>query len=198
MRYEKSVTGLSHCRDEELLTYFSEGSNIAFDEIVKRYKDRVFNFLYKYTGSRDDCHDILQESFITLFNYRERTEEIRKLSTWIFTISLNNVRSRYRNSVRHEEFSEENINEEYLSRYHGDDFTESIPDFDSGGTNLDKLHEAFEKLEGACREAILLRYDENMDYEKIAEILDVPVGTVKSRINRGRKQLKEIITGSGN
>lgn len=198
MRYEKSMTGLSHCGDEELLSYFSGGSVKAFDEIVKRYKDRVFNFLFKYTGSRDDCHDIIQESFITLYNYRERTGEIRKLSTWIFTISLNNARSRFRNSLRYEEFSEENINEEYLSRYHGDEFTENIEDFDSEGTQFEKLQEAFEKLEGACREAILLRYDEDMDYEKIAEILNVPVGTVKSRINRGRKQLKEIMTGRSN
>lgn len=177
--------------DEELLQLFESGRIEAFNEIVMRYKDSLYNYLKKFTGGSPDCKDIVQEAFIQLYEYQKRTRDIKNFRAWIFRITINKAKKKFMLSSRLQvsSFDDYEDHESYLNKYHAGEFTEEITEFDEGKAPLEVLQEALDELDGASRSAVLLRYDEDLDYDTIAEILAVPVGTVKSRINRGREKI---------
>ncbi|MBK8552704.1 MAG: RNA polymerase sigma factor [Ignavibacteria bacterium] len=78
--------------DEELLQLFESGKIEAFNEIVMRYKDSLYNYLVKFTGGSPDCNDIVQEAFIQLYEYQKRTRDIKNFRAWIFRITINKAR----------------------------------------------------------------------------------------------------------
>jgi RNA polymerase sigma-70 factor (ECF subfamily) len=179
--------------DEQLINEFKKGNNKAFEEIVYRYKDRLVNFLFRYTGNKDDSEDLAQDAFIKLYRSKHLYQEIAKFSTWFYTIAINIAKTFKKKRGKLSTLS--------ISDYDPD----SEKDFDLPANTIEPdehanavienyyIQKAINSLDDTYREAIVLRDIQDLDYEEIAEILKVPIGTVKSRINRGREKLKVLL-----
>ncbi|HEY5125440.1 MAG TPA: sigma-70 family RNA polymerase sigma factor [Ignavibacteria bacterium] len=179
--------------DEQLIGEFKEGNNDAYSEIVIRYKDRLVNFLFRYTGNKDDSEDLAQDAFIKLYRSKHLYQEIAKFSTWFYTIAINIAKTSLKKKSRMSTLS--------ISDYD----PENDKDFDIPAVTIEPdvqanasieneyIQKAINSLEETYREAIILRDIQDLDYEEIANTLNVPIGTVKSRINRGREKLKVLL-----
>ncbi|GAB4340238.1 MAG: sigma-70 family RNA polymerase sigma factor [Calditrichia bacterium] len=176
--------------DEQLIARFQQGDVQAFDVLVRRYKDQLLNFVYRFVGNRNDAEDVVQETFLRVFKNKHYYKEIAKFSTWVYTIAGNLAKTELRRRKRHRIFSVSNfVNEE---RDYDIPDTEIGPDRQVDGTiKEDIIQKAIEKLPPKFKEVIVLRDIQGFAYEEISQILDIPLGTVKSRVNRGRLKLQE-------
>jgi len=192
---------LKKSSDEELMIIFKGGDIKAFDELVNRYKDCIVNFLFRLTGDYAEADDIAQDTFIRLYKYKDKFDDGMKFSTWFYTIAINRARSSKsgktnKDYVYLDDFTDDELNKiEYYSDPAEDEDRDENEYYN--GLKIEIIKKAFEKLDNVFREVLLLRYENEFDYEKISEILNIPSGTVKSRISRGKAQLKELIKSDG-
>ena len=179
--------------DEELITDFQQNNTVkAFEILVQRYKNPLTNFVYRFLGDYESCTDVVQETMIRLYRNKDSYKSVAKFSTWIYTIAGNLARTEYQRRRRRNFFSinsygEENENYEIPDeRYRPDVITDS-------GIKDKIIQEALLQVSASYREAVILRDIQEMSYEEIAEIMGITVGTVKSKINRGRAQLQILL-----
>ncbi len=184
---------LRELSDEELILEFQRnGTESAFEIIVQRYKNPLTNYVFRFLGDYEACSDVVQETMIKLYRYKDTYSSVAKFSTWIYTIAGNLARTEYRRMRRRKFFSISDFGEEHKQFdlpdevYRPDVMTDS-------GIKEEIIQNALTKVKDVYREAVILRDIEGMSYEEIAEILKVNQGTVKSRINRGRAQLQELL-----
>ena len=181
--------------DEQLILDFQEHENIhAFEILVERYKNQLMNFVYRFTGDDDLSKDIVQETFIKVFKNRLQYKAEYKFSTWIYTIAGNLAKSELARKKQKNQVS--------LSVYDNDDRKIEIPDPGASPEKIvdmemkEKLiQEALLKIPELYREAVILRDIQELSYDEIAVMMTTTVGTVKSRINRGRGLLQELLQG---
>jgi RNA polymerase sigma-70 factor (ECF subfamily) len=176
--------------DEVLIARFQDGDNYAFDLLVKRYKDPLLNFVYRFLGERSEAEDIVQETFLRLFKNKHYYKEIAKFSTWIYTIASNLAKTELRKRKRRNLLSISN----YMSTEKDYDIPdqESDPESDADSVVTDQIiQKAINKLSPKFKQVIVLRDIQGFSYEEIAEIVDIPLGTVKSRVNRARLKLQD-------
>ena len=176
--------------DEILIARFQQGDVQAFDVLVRRYKDQLLNYVYRFVGNRVDAEDIVQETFLRVFKNKHYYKEIAKFSTWVYTIAGNLAKTELRRRKRRRLFS--------VSNFVNDERDFEIPDKSrtpdqqvDGSIKDDYIQKAIEKLPPKFKEVILLRDVQGFAYEEISQILNIPLGTVKSRVNRGRLKLQE-------
>ncbi len=176
--------------DEQLIARFQQGDLQAFDILVRRYKDQLLNYVYRFVGNRSDAEDIVQETFLRVYKNKHYYKEIAKFSTWIYTIAGNLAKTELRRRKRRKIFS--------VSNFVNDEKDFDIPDAErspeqqvDGSLKDDIIQKAIEKLPPKFKEVILLRDVQGFSYEEISQILGIPLGTVKSRVNRGRLKLQE-------
>ena len=155
----------------------------------------MVNLAYQITGDRELAEDIGQETFLRAYKSAGRYRQIAKFSTWLYTIALNLCR----NELRRRKFKVYSL-EGMAERDEGDKLRIDIadekakPDRDMERKEIGKLvRQAIDKLPEKFREPLLLRDIQELAYEELSEILGLPEGTVKSRINRGRLRVKEIL-----
>lgn len=179
--------------DEELIERFQNGDVYAFDLIVQRYKEPLINFIYYYLGNRLDAEDVVQETFIRLYKKKDMYRKIAKFSTWIYTIASNLAKTELRKRKRRRTLS--------LSKIGYDDKDFEIPDEElkpdsivENEMKFDFIKKEIDKLPDRFKEVVVLRDMEQLSYEEISDILHIPIGTVKSRVNRGRKRLQSNLT----
>ncbi|NBB77440.1 MAG: sigma-70 family RNA polymerase sigma factor [Bacteroidetes bacterium] len=189
-----SISKLNSMTDEDVMEQLQSGVMEAFDIIVHRYKDRLHNFLYRYTHNHEDCEDLVQETFLRVYRSRYSYQRIAKLSTWMYTIALNLAKTMYNKKKRMT-----------LISIHADESDPDDREFIIEDENIlqdrklhlknsvEELEKALMKLNDDFREVIVLRDIQQLTYEEISEITGAAMGTVKSRINRARKQLQEYI-----
>ena len=184
--------------DEDLMEFVQMGNDLAFTELVFRYNNRLQNFLFRYTQNHKDSEDLVQETFLRVHKSRHSYERIAKFSTWMYPIAINLAKSLYKRKKRMQ-----------LISIHKNDSDPDSFDFlleDASilqdeklhqTLSLQKLQEAVDSLQDEFKQVVILRDIEQMSYEEISEKIGVPMGTVKSRINRGRaqisKQIKEYV-----
>jgi RNA polymerase sigma-70 factor, ECF subfamily len=187
---DKNLTELS---DEELIAEFQQNNTIkAFEILVQRYKNPLTNFVYRFLGDYEECTDVVQETMIKFYRNKDSYKSIAKFSTWIYTIAGNLARTEYQRKRRRQFFSinsygEENKNHEIPDEsYRPDVITDS-------GIKDKIIQNALLKISTSYREAVILRDIQELSYEEIAEIMGITVGTVKSKINRGRAQLQRLL-----
>jgi len=188
-------TKLSELKDEELIKVFQDtDSNEAYEILVKRYKDPLMNFVYRFVGNRDLCTDIVQDTMIKVYLNKNSYKSFAKFSTWIYTIAGNLAKNELKRRKRRVIYS--------LSNSGGDDEREiQIEDksFISPERAADSelkneiIQDALLKVKEVYREVVILRDIQGLSYEEIAEITGLSIGTVKSRINRGRSQLQKLL-----
>lgn len=176
--------------DEELIFNFQEGDVYAFEQIVQRYKDPLINFVYHFLGSRIDAEDVVQETFLRVYKNKHLYRRIAKFSTWIYTIAGNLAKTELRRRKRRKVFS--------LTQMGFEDKDYEVPDESTspegvvdGDMKNHAIRQEIEELPVKFREVIVLRDIEDFSYEEISDILKIPIGTVKSRVNRGRLRLQK-------
>jgi len=177
--------------DHRLVERCLEGDDVAWENIVKSFGRRIYNLSYRYTNRKDEAEDLTQDIFIRVYqNLKSYRAEAGSLQNWILKIARNLLIDHYRQSRR-------------APTTAGSEELESLDLMDN---KIPNPHRASEQIEAArflqdglralspeLREAIILRDLEGMAYQEIAELLRVPEGTVKSRINRGRIELAKIL-----
>jgi RNA polymerase sigma-70 factor (ECF subfamily) len=175
--------------DEVLIARFQEGEEAAFNELVRRYKDPLTNFAFRFLGDRDDCLDVVQETFVRVYRNKHSFKPIARFSTWIYTITTNLCRTALRRKrIR------------TMLRLHGPDgegpgdLVDESAKTDEGADaalKAERIQKALLTLPPKYREVVVLREIEQLSYEEIAQVTRMNIGTVKSRINRARARLQE-------
>lgn len=179
--------------DEELIVQFQEGNLEAYTEIVNRYKDRLTNFVFRYVGSYDECEDIVQDTLVKVYVSKHLYKEIAKFSTWIYTIAINLAKTKAIKKQKYKVFS---LSEAYDDEDKDFDIPDDTtrPDTDMDSVIQDEhIQKALAKLKEEYRKLVILRDVEDFSYEEICDMTGLPMGTVKSRINRGREKLQKLL-----
>ena len=175
--------------DEQLMLLFQGGNENAYIELVNRYKDKLINFIFNYLGDIESSEDVVQETMIKLYQKKHYYKEIAKFSTWLYTIAKNLANTELRKRKQRKTT--------LLSQFSEDDKMYDLPSNDNEvGQEIQTeivskiIREAVDQLSEKFKTVITLRDIQQLSYEDISEIIDVPIGTVKSRINRARLQLQ--------
>jgi RNA polymerase sigma-70 factor (ECF subfamily) len=181
--------------DEKLMLRVGKGEKGAFNEIVRRYSSRMVNLAYRITGDRELAEDIGQETFLRAYRSAARYREISKFSTWLHTIAINLCRNELRRR-KFRMYSLEGMAErDEDSKIRIDIADEKgTPDREVERRELGRLiKEAVATLPEKFKTPLVLRDMQGLTYEEIGEILGLPEGTVKSRINRARLRVKQLL-----
>jgi len=182
--------------DEELIVKFQNGDKSAYNKLVFRYKDRLYNFIYRFVNDIDKAEDLLQDTFIKLYTHKNSYREIAKFSTWLYTIASNIAKTELRKIRRRRTFSASDLSRDKREFVfiRADDEKLSDQDRESIGKNLQL---ALDALPQDFKTMIILRDIQELSYEDISKIAALPIGTVKSRINRGRLKLQKLLISKG-
>lgn len=176
--------------DEDVMELLQSGYDAALQIIIERYEHRIHNFIYRYTHNIEDAEDITQETFLRVYRSKHRYQRIAKFSTWLYTIAFNLTKSHYKRLSRLNTISISNDSNDNDYDWELPDSALRPDDNTDRGMMMSLVYAAMEKLPQDFKEAVLLRDIKNLTYEEIEEITGVPMGTVKSRINRGRAKIK--------
>jgi RNA polymerase sigma-70 factor (ECF subfamily) len=191
MALDKKLLSLT---DEELIKEFQDSNTIeAYEILVRRFKDPLMNFVYRFLGDRDVTTDIVQDTMIKFYLKKDSYKSIAKFSTWIYTIAGNLAKNELKRRNRRKILS--------ISNDDPDDFTLQIEDKnfvapDRAADNSIKgemVQKALLRVKPIYRELVILRDIEGFTYDEISEMTDLSIGTVKSRINRGRAHLQKLL-----
>lgn len=176
--------------DEDLIERFQNGDLYAFDLIVKRYKNQLLNFVYRFLGNAEEAEDLVQETFLRVYRNRKAYQKVAKFSTWIYTIAGNLAKTELRKRKRRKFFSISDLGYNEKDYDISDEAYNPEKDVD-GRMKEEIIHKEIDALSPKFREVILLRDVQQLSYEEISQIVNIPLGTVKSRVNRGRLKLQE-------
>ena len=182
--------------DHELVTRAQQGSEKAYRELLVRYERPVFSIIYRMIRDREQAEDLAQETFVRVFNHIDRYDPRYKFSSWIFKIATNltidHIRRKELNTVSidgsRNATTAEQIEATSITIASPDENPEELLEAKELG---EEIEEAIGKLRPEYRAAILLRHVDGREYQEIAEILSLPLGTVKTYIHRGRNELRE-------
>ena len=193
---------MNQLTDEELFKLFQNGDNKSFDKLMIKYQDRITTFIYMYVGDQDLAEDLAQDTFARVIikksTYNEKAGA--KFSTWMYTIAKNAAFSalRKKSGRKTDAFSEIKAGEDQVGK--------PIEIADSSENPEDKMMAEFKKneiyqnlslLSEEFKIIMILRDIQELSYDNISIILEVPIGTVKSRLNRARLKLLDILKEKG-
>src|SRR3954468_399109 len=169
-----------------------KGDQDAFGEIVEIYKNSIFQLCFRMLGNRHEAEDIAQEAFIRAYvNIRSFNQDL-KFSTWLFRIATNLCIDRLRKKKPDYYLDAEVAGTEGLTMYSQISSESPLPETEVESLELQEtVQKEILKLPEKYRSAIVLKYMEDMSLNEISEILDLPLGTVKTRIHRGREALRQ-------
>ena len=178
--------------DEELIARFQDGDEQAYVELVNRYRNRLMTFVYRFVNDMEKAEDIVQDTLMKLYTHGHYYRNIAKFSTWIYTIAGNFAKTELRRKKRHKVTN--------LSQMGFDDREYQLPSVEPETGETAQGHFAEKKIQMAIQElplhfrtVIILRDMQQISYKEISKIVNVPLGTVRSRINRARLKLQEAL-----
>ena len=174
--------------DSELLRQYLQGDAEAFSEIVERYKNPLYAFLRRFLNRQDLVEDVFQETFLQLYASREKFDLSRPLRPWLFTIAANKAKDALRKMQRHSSMSIGAIADtsdisidDVLNLFSSYDVT---PDQEaSNAETAERVRQIVANMPENLRGILILAYFEQFSYKHMAEILSIPIGTVKSRLH---------------
>jgi len=156
--------------------------------LVNTYSRRIFSLAYQFSGTREEAEDMTQEIFLKLYNALAKYDFGRNFDAWLLTLARNHLIDEYRRT-KWEKKSRDDFNEYTLSAGEVSNPEDRMLRKESRRL----VWEGFNSLSAELRMAVILRDIQGKKYEEMAEIMELPLGTVKSRVNRGRLQLAKII-----
>ncbi len=168
--------------DFSLIRAIQNGDMVAFNQLVDRYKDRLMNVIGRMLSSREEAEDIVQETFVRVYQHRQSFNFQHCLSTWIYTIALNLARNELRKRKKFKFYE--------ISEMKGSE-AEFAVEMKLPSRLPQVLDTAIKELPEKYRGAFMLRDIQELPYEEVAKVLDIPLGTVKSRVNRARMMLRD-------
>ncbi|MFT8320036.1 MAG: RNA polymerase sigma factor SigW [Bacillus sp. (in: firmicutes)] len=169
-----------------------KGDQNAFGEIIELYKDKVFQICYRMLGNRHEAEDMAQEAFIRAYVNIHRFNIELKFSTWLYRIATNLCIDRIRKKKPDYYLDAEVPGTEGLNMYSQISSNTRLPEDDVESLELQALiQREISKLPDKYRAVIVLKYIEELSLNEISEILELPLGTVKTRIHRGREALRK-------
>jgi RNA polymerase sigma-70 factor (ECF subfamily) len=180
--------------DAVLMLRVKRGDRAAFAELVEKYKQPLFNFVFRTLRDETETEDVAQNTFLQVWKSRARYERTAKFSTWLFTIARNLCLNEIRRRSRHPAESLEETHAEHddqPSRQYEDKKIFLPTETALHGELAQKIEEALAELPENQRTAILLCRQDELSYEEIAEVLDCSLSATKSLIHRGREFLKD-------
>lgn len=171
--------------DAEYVRRLQQGETDAFEMLVRRHEKTIFNLVYRMLGDYDEAAETSQEVFLSAYRAIDRFRGDANFSTWLYRIALNHTSTRRKSLNRHQQ------------RNVSLDDTEPVRDPQPGPAETmekkeirERVQRALNTLEPDDATVILLRDLQDIPYEEVARLLEIPVGTVKSRLHRARQALK--------
>jgi len=188
--------------DEQFLERLRRGEAAAFERLVGERSGEIYALLYRLTADVEEARDLTQETFLRAYQSIARFRGEADLKTWLYRIAINQARNRWRwwrrrrRDVTVSLDAADNLREQTLGA--------SLPNPSALDPELEtlarerevKLHEALHSLRHSYREAVILRDVQGLSYEEVAATLQISIGTVKSRLSRGRLELRRKLEGS--
>ena len=184
----------SETNDAILVERAQKGDRAAIDTLIVRYQGKAYQFAYRLAGNMDDASDLVAESFVRVYSAMPRFRREAQFSTWLYRIITNcflDQRKREKNR-QHQSLDDAlavNPDQPQTTATSG----ESPSEASERGERERIIKAAVERLPEYQRAMIVMYHVENLSYEDIASALDLPVGTVKSRLNRARLSLREAL-----
>src|SRR5580658_2811110 len=175
--------------DQSLVSRCLRGDETAWEELVRLHTRRVYGLCYRFTNSGQEAQDLTQEVFLRIFRTLKtfRSQE-GSFATWLARVTRNLLIDHYRRT--RQERVTDSIEEQLPMLEEAGGAASARPDHAVAGREASEILQAtLQKLSPDLREAVILRDLQEMEYREIAEVLQIPEGTVKSRINRGRAEL---------
>jgi RNA polymerase sigma-70 factor (ECF subfamily) len=180
--------------DQKLITDCLNGRTTAFGELVRRYQERLFNTVARHLDNEADAYDVVQETFFSAYQSLSSFKGESQFFTWLYRIAHNTAISMKRKQ------------KVVLSIHAGPNGEHGVDPLDESEGNKPgyaieraeedrRVQEALSRLSPEHREVLILKDMEDLKYEDIAEMLGVPIGTVRSRLHRARLELKDLLHG---
>ncbi len=187
---------IKNLTDGELITTAIAGREDGFEELVRRYQRPITNYVYRMLNNYDAALDVTQEVFIKVYNSLARYSSEYKFSTWLYRIAHNAaIDYMRRNSVNPQSLEAENADGTYQLQIES---CQPNPEQERERSEWRAEIETVVKcLPQVYRELILLRHAQDLSYDEIAEITNLPLGTVKNRLFRAREMMREIFVERG-
>ena len=175
--------------DQQLISQTLEGQTAAFGILVRKYQNRLFNSMVHLLRNQSDAEDVVQDAFLLALRKLDSFQGNSQFYTWLFRIARNTAISKLRRK-------KPTVSIESTGSEQRLDFPDDGPAVSDEMERRERqtgLMRAMDMLSSEHREILILREMEEQNYETISEILDLPVGTVRSRLHRARSQLKELL-----
>jgi RNA polymerase sigma-70 factor, ECF subfamily len=185
--------------DVALVQRCQQGDSAAAERLILRYQNRIYNAILRICTNPDDAAELTQDTFVKVIDNINKFEGISSFYTWVFRIGVNLTLNYCQRNMKlglkslDAEDSYDNTDKKVLKELLADN---NLPDPAAVAQNkelCDLVVKALEKLDDAQRAVIVLRDIEGMNYAQIAEVLDIELGTVRSRLSRARNNLREIM-----
>jgi len=183
----------------QLVRRCKAGDASAWEELVRTYSKRIYNICFRFTGTKDDADDLTQDVFIRMYRTLDSYDPDKAaFMTWVATMTRNMLVDHFRKG-KYDRITD-SIESSSTDEEDGPTLSDQLADQGAAPDarlmsreTKEIVHAALQKLSPELREAVILRDLQDMDYKEIAQVLKVPEGTVKSRINRGRTELARLL-----
>ncbi len=179
--------------EQRLIEQCRKGQTAAFGELVRRYQDRLFNTVYRLVDSTEDAQDVVQEAFLHAYQSLDRFKGDAQFFTWLYRIAVNSAISLQRKQRTTVRLSVDREGQGRVPEPH------DVSEFSQPDQALERADEerriqsALNRLSAEHRAVLILKDLEDQKYETMAEILQVPIGTIRSRLHRARLELREVL-----
>lgn len=193
--HAKSAEPLEAWSDEDLLlSYRSTGKRFLFDELVQRYERELYSYLRRYLGNAEMAEDVFQMAFLLVHLKVQKFEPGRKFRPWLYAVATNAAIDAQRRDKRHRAVSLDRIGTQDQEARLADILLSQDPDPLTEATRLEDggwVQNALDQLTDQMRSVVNLVYYQGLKYREAADVLDIPVGTVKSRLHAAIQKLND-------
>ncbi|MBM7554143.1 RNA polymerase sigma factor SigW [Thalassobacillus pellis] len=177
---------------KQKIKQIKKGDHAAFEDVVTFYQNKVYQICFRMIGNKHEAEDLAQEAFIRAYTNIDRFDEKRKFSTWLYRIATNLTIDRIRKKKPDYFLDAEVKGTEGLNMYSQLAADQALPEEEVESLELQTyIHKEILALPPKYRSVIVLRFLDELSLQEIADVLEIPVGTVKTRIHRGREALRK-------
>lgn len=189
MHQDSELPDTIECTDESLLHLALQGNATSFGTLVRRWERRIFGFIRRYVGDSEDARDLTQNTFTKAYLNLSSLSDPARFSSWLYKIAVNECRMRLRSRSRRPTVDWEDG--QAIDRVEQDHLTPEL--HYQGREKLGRLEKAFRRLPREQQEIILMKEFQGMRFQEIAEALDIPLSTAKSRLYLGLRTLRRLM-----